>query len=133
VWRDPFESTVRGLNAGTAGVAWADGRLYVLTHLEPGFVYEPASGSVAEVPAGGSNYFPAVAAGGAVSVGSHWLDTATLTWHEAANMPGPVREFPTTVAHDGSLYVWGGNACGPGASCTRLVDPEIGLVWTPPR
>lgn len=133
-WVRRVTTAAEGLNTAPDGVVWTGDRLVVVGHIEPGAVYDPATGSLEELARSNSTRrFPAVVvARGVVSVGDRWLDVAARTWHEAAPIPGPFREFPIAVGHDGDAYVWGGNGCGPAASCVRFVDPAVGLVWSPP-
>ena len=67
-----------------------------------------------------------------VVAGDHWLDVGSRSWRDVAALPGQVRYSPQAVAHDGRLYVWGGDGCAPNALCSEFTGPTDGLVWTPP-
>lgn len=143
-----------GLSAGD--VAWTGSRLVVVGGTDAGIVFDPATGqtleigrtavqeydSSDEVPAaeakGEATHLapPAVAVGEIVAVGGRWLDARTGVSYAMSGPEEPettARNRPVAVAHDGVLYVWGGDVC-PDARCTAaVVDPETGLIWSPPE
>jgi hypothetical protein len=95
-------------------------------------MFDPADDSLTPIDSSESSHrYPAVALdSGVVTVGDRWLDVAEGSWHDADPIPEPFREFPVAGGHGDTFYVWGGDACGPAASCTALVDPGPGLAWT---
>lgn len=98
------------------------------------FAFDPASGdwrALEPTPAGVSGDLPdAPPIDAPPTWRAVWTDSELLA---VRRVPGPFREFPVAVAQEGTLYVWGGDACGPAASCIEVVDPGPGLIWTPPE
>ncbi|MGY6501537.1 MAG: kelch repeat-containing protein [Acidimicrobiales bacterium] len=134
-WGSTVMVAVEGLDAGSDGVVWTGAELVIVSHGRPGAIYRSgATPAVVELaPSGSMTRYAAVALGSdLVSVGDRWLDLRSLTWHDADSLPGPAREAVTAISGNGRYYAWGGDACGPGASCVEFVDPGPGLVWTPP-
>lgn len=132
-WKPTVTTSLPGLNVGTEGVEWTGTELIIVNHLGSGAVFNPADNSLRDIDSSSSNVrFPAIALGNdIISVGDQLLDVRSGTWRDAAPVPNPHGEFPEVGGHDHSLYVWGGDACGPAADCTGLVDPGPGLIWTP--
>jgi hypothetical protein len=135
-WGSTITTNMSGLHFGVANVAWTGAELIIVNYLDAGVLYRPGAQVDAIPAAPASVRFPAVAVSPSVVVtGDVWFDVDTASWQSAGEIPGaePVREFPTAVTDGGRYYVWGGDGCGPGASCVALADPGPGLVWTPRR
>lgn len=134
-WGPTVETNMPGINASSDAAAWTGERLVIANHhLGPGSVFNPTNSEIEEIPSSYSVHrFPAVAVTEElVSVGDRYFDLATMRWSDAETIPDPVRASPISVGSAGAMYVWGGDACGPGASCTDIVDPGPGLIWVPP-
>jgi hypothetical protein len=133
-WGTSVVTRAPGLNVDVESIVWTGSRLAVISHTHTGALFDPETDQVTELaPSLSVLRFPAVALDdNVVSVGDRWLDARTGAWRDASEVPGRVREFPVAVRWRDAAVVWGGNACGPGASCGALVDPEVGLLWTPP-
>lgn len=130
-WADTVETDLPGLNVSPDAAAWTGSQLVIVNHLGAGVVFDPSDGTLGEIASSDSiDRFAAVAANSnVVSVGDRYLDIQAREWNDAEPVPGPVREFPVTVGFAGAMYLWGGDACGPAASCTDIVDPGPGLIW----
>lgn len=133
-WAPTVETHMPGLNVSSDAAVWTGARLVIANHLGAGAVFDPADGQLQEIPSSNSLHrFPAVAVtADIVSVGDRFLKVSAGQWNNAESIPDPVREFPVAVGFAGAMYVWGGDACGPAASCLGIVDPGPGLVWAPP-
>ncbi len=130
-WADTVETDMPGLDVSPDAAAWTGSRLVIANHLGAGVVFNPSDGVLREIASSGSgDRFSAVAVtSDIVSVGDRYLNVQAGEWNDAEAIPGQVREFPVTVGFAGAMYVWGGDACGPAASCTDIVDPGPGLIW----
>lgn len=123
-----------GLDTDADGVTWAGGRLVIVGHYREGAIYDPDSDSLVKLePSRSQARFPAIGLDGVVSVGDRWLDVESMTWHSAGIVPGRPREWPLVATDGERIAMWGGDGCGPTASCTGYVDPGVGLLWMPPR
>lgn len=133
-WGPTIETNMPGLNVSPDAVAWTGERLVIANHLGAGAVFNPTTSELQGIPSSNSVHrFPAIAVTSeVVSVGDRYFDLPTMRWNDQEPIPDPVREFPVSVGSRGAMYVWGGDACGPAASCTDIVDPGPGLVWVPP-
>ncbi len=130
-WAETVRTEMPGLDVSPDATAWTGSELVIANHLGAGVVFDPATGAVRDIPSSDSlDRFPAVAVtSNIVSVGDRALDVAAGAWTDVDAVPGLVREFPVTVGFGGAMFVWGGDACGGGASCSDIVDPGSGLIW----
>ena len=133
-WGGGYPTPAPGGDTGEDGVVWTGAELLVIGHYERGARFDPATGIVDRLePSASQSRFAAVVAGRAVTVGDRWLDLDTMAWQDASPLPEQrLREFPVAVGDGAAAYWWGGSACGGGAGCVRIIDPEIGLRWAPP-
>ena len=131
-WGSTITTSTPGLDVGPDGVVWTGSDLVIVNHLGPGTVFDPGTGQLAVIDSSDSDLrFPAVAVGDTtIFVGDRWIDLEDHTWHDTSPVPGLFREFPVTGTDQSSVYIWGGDACGPTAFCTGLEDPGTGLIWT---
>ncbi len=133
-WDPTVTTQAPGLDFDSDRVVWTGTDLIIVNNRSEGVRFRPGD-RIAPIPAapGAVTYPAAAVTESIVSVGDLWLDLEVGTWHDAGEVPEPWREFPTAVAEGGRYYLWGGDACGPAASCVVMVDPGPGLVWTPPE
>lgn len=141
-WGSAVGIAVDGPETDPSGVVWTGDHLLVLDRSGRGIAFDssgevdPNTNNSTLIPPSaaqpGQSWLGPVVVGHIVTVGGRWLDLRDLTWHDALPDPGPPRASPIAVAHDGLVYVFGGDACGDIAGCPAPVDPGNGLVWTPP-
>jgi hypothetical protein len=132
-WGGRIVTEAPGLDTDPGAAALVGNRLIIAGHYKPGAVVDLDDGTSRPLlPSNSVLRFPALVAGGALTVGDRWLDLADEQWEDAASVPRPHGEFPVAVTDGEHAYYWGDSACGPAASCTGVIDPKIGIVWTPP-
>ena len=122
---------VSGLDVDHAAVAVDGSVVLVPVHVGAGAVVD--EGAAMSIPASGSaTRWPAATVDGFVSYGDVAFDLTAQEWVETP-LPDPAwdREFPVVVSTGDAVVVWGGNACGRGASCTAIVEPDQTLLWLP--